>query len=66
MQALNQTREDSFRWKAEQKEESKKKEEVDDKKVSLSKFPTLSLMMQQSSITAENRHSALIVTELKK
>jgi hypothetical protein len=61
-----QTREDSFRWKAEQKEESKKKEEVDDKKVSLSKFPTLSLMMQQSSITAENRHSALIVTELKK
>jgi hypothetical protein len=66
MQALNQTLEDSFRWKAEQKEESKKKEEVDDKKVSLSKFPTLSLMMQQSSITAENRHSALIVTELKK
>ena len=66
MHALNHTREESVKERAEVREDSRKKDEADEKKTSLNKFPTLSLMMQQSSINADKQHSGLVVAELKK
>lgn len=64
---LNQTHEDSFRGRedsrrkeVEEKIEEAKKE-TDDKKASITRFPTLSLVMQQSSLTAENRQSVVAI-----
>ena len=64
--ALNHTREESLKDKAEVREISPKREEVDEKRSSINRFPTISQIMIQSSFNADKQPSGFVVAELKK
>ena len=63
---LNHTREESLKEKAEVREISPKREEVDEKRTSINKLPTISHIMHQSSFNADKQPSGFVVAELKK